>query len=82
MAIPFVDNLVCFMGLGMVESMLQPHMVNEAKSTQEQVALTFMIYPIVTVISTPIAGYVRYYFSQHITFENKVHDKCENLQYC
>ena len=48
------------MGIGMVESMLEPYMKEETHATQEQVGLTFMIYNLVYTLGSPLAGYVRY----------------------
>ena len=54
----FVDNLICFMGTGMIDSMLEPHMKNTANATQTEVGLTFMIYAFVYTVAGLIAGYV------------------------
>ena len=51
------------MGTGMIESMLEPHMKNEANSTQGEVGVTFMLYALVYTIASPLAGYVSYSFS-------------------
>ena len=56
----FLDNLICFMGTGMIESMLEPHMIKEAHSSHEEVGLAFMIYSLVYTLASPLAGYVSY----------------------
>ena len=54
---PFIDNLICFCGTGMVESMLEPHL-KSAGATQMQVGLTFFILGGVYMFLTPVTGYV------------------------
>ena len=55
---PFIDNLVCFCGNGMIESMLEPHLKDAAGATQTDVGLTFLILGGVYMATTPITGYV------------------------
>lgn len=38
---PFIDNMICFVGTGMVESMLEPYMINEAFATLIDIGITF-----------------------------------------
>ena len=52
-----MDNLVCFFGNGMIESMLEPHL-RSTGATQSQVGITFLILGGVYMVTTPIAGYV------------------------
>jgi len=40
---PFIDNFICFCGDGMIESMLEPHMKDEAGSSQIDVGVAFLI---------------------------------------
>ena len=58
MLLSFMDNLICFMGVGMVEAMLEPHMLAKADSTILEVGETFMIYNLVYVFASVFAGYV------------------------
>ena len=46
------------MGAGMIEGMLEPHMVEKANSSQTAVGVTFMIYAVAYTLASPIAGYV------------------------
>ena len=46
------------MGTGMVESMLEPHMKENANASQTEVGLTFMIYALVYTVAGLAAGYV------------------------
>ena len=54
----FVDNLICFMGNGMIDSMLEPHLRDAVGATQIEIGVTFMIDGIVYTISGIGAGYV------------------------
>ena len=54
----FVDNLICFMGTGMIESMLEPHMKEKANASSFEIGLTFMIYALVYTVAGLAAGYV------------------------
>jgi predicted MFS family arabinose efflux permease len=56
--IPFFHNFVCFCGFGMIESMLQPHIKNNAKSSQLDVGMTFLILGGHYMVSSVIAGLV------------------------
>ena len=56
--LPIIDNLICFFGNGMIESMLEPHL-RSVGATQTEVGLTFLILGGVYMVTTPIAGYVR-----------------------
>ena len=60
MVLSLVDNLICFMGTGMIESMLEPHMKAKSHSTQSEVGVTFMIYALTYTVASPVAGYVSY----------------------
>ena len=55
---PFFDNFVCFAGSGMIESMLEPHMKNEAGSTQMDVGLAFLILGGLYMTMSVTAGFV------------------------
>merc|ERR1719362_1681602 len=55
--LPIIDNLICFFGNGMIESMLEPHL-RSVGATQTEVGLTFLILGGVYMVTTPIAGYV------------------------
>ncbi len=56
---PFFDNFLCFSGFGMIESMLEPHMKNNAGSTQLDVGMTFLIIGGLYMTSSVTAGFVR-----------------------
>ena len=53
-----MDNLICFMGTGMIESMLEPHLKDKAGASQTEIGITFMIYAIVYTVAGLGAGYV------------------------
>ena len=53
---PFVDNMICFVGTGMMEAMLEPYMINEVYGTHIDVGITFMIYALTYIIGSLIAG--------------------------
>jgi hypothetical protein len=55
---PVFDNFVCFCGFGMIESMLQSHMKNNAKSSQLDVGMTFLILGGHYMVSSIITGLV------------------------
>jgi hypothetical protein len=59
---PFFDNFLCFSGFGMIESMLEPHMKNNAGSTQLDVGMTFLIIGGLYMTSSVTAGYVSLFF--------------------
>ena len=54
----FVDNLICFMGTGMIEAMLEPHMKEKVNATQNEIGLAFAIYAVAYTVSGVGAGYV------------------------
>ena len=54
----FVDNLICFMGTGMIEAMLEPHMKEKVNATQNEVGLAFAIYAVAYTVAGVGAGYV------------------------
>jgi len=56
--LPFIDAFVCFLGDGVSQAMLEPHLSKNANATQTQVALTFSIMGGVFTVSTPLVGYV------------------------
>ena len=60
-----VDNVICFMGTGMIESMLEPHMKENANASQTDVGLTFMIYALVYTVAGLSAGYVNKEYRNH-----------------
>jgi hypothetical protein len=47
-SLPFLDNFVCFCGNGMIESMLEPHLKEEAGASQ-------VCIPFVVVVAVAIA---------------------------
>ncbi len=58
---PFFDNFVCFSGFGMIESMLEPHMKDNAGSTQLDVGMAFLIIGGLYMFSSIAAGFVIYF---------------------
>ena len=50
------------MGIGMIDSMLEPHMKDHALSTQGEVGITFMIWALVYTVASPLIGYVSFFF--------------------
>ena len=53
-----MDNLICFMGNGMIESMLEPHLKNTAGASQTEIGITFMIDATAYTVAGLGAGYV------------------------
>ena len=58
MFLPYLDNFLIHCGIGMIESMLEPHLKQNAGATQTDVGIAFLIYGGVYMISSPIAGLV------------------------
>ncbi|XP_059098021.1 uncharacterized protein LOC131892249 [Tigriopus californicus] len=59
LSLPFLDKFILFCGNGMLESMLQPHMINsEAQATQFEVSMAFLIMATCYVVICPIVGHV------------------------
>ena len=56
---PFLDNFFCLCGVGMIESMLEPHLKQKAGASQAAVGNTFSIFGGVYLLSSPIGGLVR-----------------------
>ena len=57
---PIFDNFVCFSGFGMIESMLEPHMKDNAGSEQFDVGMAFLIIGGLYMASSIIAGLVSF----------------------
>ena len=55
---PHMDNAMCYAGFGMIESMLEPHMVQTVDATQRQVGYAFLISGVVYMFFTLLVGYV------------------------
>jgi hypothetical protein len=55
---PLIDNFICICGLGMVESMLEPHLKNEAGSSQVDVGVFFFILGGFYMFGAIATGYV------------------------
>ena len=60
---PYVDNIVNFLGFGSVESLLEAHAKNSAGASQSDVSLAFLIIGLVYMVAMPISGYVRRIFA-------------------
>ena len=56
--VPFVDLFACLCGVGMIESMLEPHLRDTVDANQTEIGVTFMIDGIVYTLSGIGAGYV------------------------
>ncbi len=59
--LPYVDNAVCFCGVGFVEAMVEPHMRHETNATPLQVSAMFLIVGVSYMISSALAGMVTHY---------------------
>ena len=55
---PHIDNAMCYAGFGMIEAMLEPHMVQTVDATQRQVGYGFLISGVSYMFLTLIVGYV------------------------
>ena len=55
---PHIDNAMCYAGFGMIEAMLEPHMVQTVDATQRQVGYGFLISGLSYMFLTLIVGYV------------------------
>ena len=55
--LPFLDLFICFLGWGLITSMLQPYL-SKIGANSTQVGNTFLIYGIIYMLASPIAGYV------------------------
>ncbi|TRY80689.1 hypothetical protein TCAL_09016 [Tigriopus californicus] len=53
---PYVDNVINFVGYGFVEAMIEPHL-SEAGATQIQVGYFFLIMGALYMVTTPVIGY-------------------------
>ena len=61
---PHIDNAMCYAGFGMIEAMLEPHMVQTVDATQRQVGYGFLISGVSYMFLTLIVGYVsKLYFT-------------------
>ena len=60
--LPLLDVFVCSFGIGMVESMLEPHLC-EAGADITQVGITFLIFGGVYMVSSPFVGYVSHFLA-------------------
>ena len=66
--LPGLDLFFCACGNGFIESMLASQMV-KLDSTQAQIGMTFFLFGLIYLISTPVAGFVSFfkdYFSLFI----------------
>ena len=61
--LPLVDNFMCYCGYGMLEAMLEPHMMKTVNATQKHVGIAFLISGIVYMCLTIIVGYVSMVYS-------------------
>lgn len=59
MLLPYVDNFMCFMGNGMIEAMIEPHLKRGAGGTQADVAAAFLVLGGCYMAATPVCGWVR-----------------------
>ena len=56
--LPFCDALVCFLGNGLIESMLQPYAVKNG-ATVGQVGVIFLALGGTYMVMSPVSGWVR-----------------------
>ena len=56
---PLLDNLICYSGFGMIESMLEPHMKTTISASQMQVGVAFLISGGVYMVANPLIGKVK-----------------------
>ena len=57
--LPFLDIFFSFFGNGMIESMLEPHLREDANATQTEIGITFLLLGGPYMVASPIMGYVR-----------------------
>ena len=57
--LPYLDLMICFLGYGLIASMLQPYL-SQCGANSSQISNTFLIYGVVYMIASLITGYVRY----------------------
>ena len=55
---PLVDNFMCFCGYGMLEAMLEPHMMKTVDASQRQVGIAFLVSGTAYMVLTILVGYV------------------------
>ena len=70
---PHIDNAMCYAGFGMIEAMLEPHMVQTVDATQRQVGYGFLISGVSYMFLTLIVGYVR---KLYFTLEDYLRKLC------
>lgn len=61
---PLLDNLICYSGFGMIESMLEPHMKTTISASQMQVGVAFLISGGVYMVANPPIGKVKINFAK------------------
>ena len=59
MILVYLDVFICITGLGMIESMLEPHLKRKAMASQVEVGVSFFILGGLFMAITPIGGLVR-----------------------
>ena len=57
---PLVDNFMCFSGYGMLEAMLEPHMMKTVDASQRQVGIAFLVTGSTYIVLTIIVGHVSF----------------------
>ena len=65
MFLPYLDNCIFYCGLGIIEAMLEPHMMSTYNATSQEVGYNFLLMGLCYMVSSPICGYVRiFYFKE------------------
>ena len=59
MILVYLDVFICITGLGMIESMLEPHLKRKAMASQAEVGVSFLIFGGVYMAISPIGGWAR-----------------------
>ena len=67
---PFMDNFLNYASYGMIEAMLEPHML-EIHSSQRDVSYAFLISGAVYFIVAPFTGLVSHF--KHLSFQYSLH---------
>jgi len=70
--LPYFDAFLCSSGVGMIESMLEPHLKSKAGASQTDVGLTFLIIGGVYMFSSPVCGFVSMMISSFIRFRHQL----------
>ena len=70
--LPYFDAFLCSSGVGMIESMLEPHLKSKAGASQTDVGLTFLMIGGVYMFSSPVCGFVSIMRRSFIRFRHQL----------